>query len=401
MQEVPDTKENAESIHLLKNPQELEKMFQIGQLMTLEQLRPVAPEAWRSLLLLASERQLASVALIEHWSRNIKEEQLKKMGLNREELKLMINFGGLFGKYIDHAYIKQIEFHDQPGGMEKTKLGSKKGAEFLYDLYRQDKGEAVDLVPYSEMFPQEFEKIAKYLLVLKNKVEKLVAEKKLPAKYDKLPQYLASVSETYGSKETDLKKAYKLWTGLNAQCSELAQDGCPVMLVTQECQGVHENKTDIELRYGQRTERALKMEKWFNKVRDYAQEYLNKIRDPKKEEFEIPKVLLNFQPFAFGPNLHFFTTAESGDEIILTHTNAVEDVANFIEMPLAEKVLGKIDVSEKKYRQGALISTAMHEIGHTVMSNEDDEIRKRLGKDSSAWILEELKAETVGLKLSL
>lgn len=395
---VPETKENLESIRLLKNPQELEKMFQIGQLMTLEQLRPVAPEAWRSLLLLASERQLASVALIEHWSRNIKEEQLKKMGMNREELKLMINFGALFGKYIDHAYIKQIEFHDQPGGMEKTKLGSKKGAEFLYDLYRKDKGEEIDLVPYSKMFPQEFEKITKYLMVLKNKVEKLVAEKKVPASYEKLAPYLQSVAETYGSTETNPPKALDLWTGLNAQCSELAQEGCPVMLITQECQGVHENKTDIELRYGQRTERAMKMEKWFNKVRDYAQVYLNK-KLGSQPKYDIPKVLLNFQPFAFGPNLHFFTTAESGEKIILAHTNAVEDVANYIEMPLAEKILGKIEVSEKKYRQGALISTAMHEIGHNIITSDSDEIRKRLGKDSSAWILEELKAETVGLKL--
>ena len=398
LQQVPKTKENLEAIRLLENPEELEKMFQIGQLMTLEQIRPVAPEAWRSLLLLASERQLASVALIEHWSRNIKPDLLKKMGLNQEELKLMIKFGALFGKYIDHAYIKQVELHDQPGGMAKTKLGSKKGAEFLYDFYRKDKGEAIDLEPYSQVFPQEFEKIVKYLKVLKNNVEQLVEAKKLPAKYDKLPPYLESVANTYGSKETDLKKAYKLWTGLNGQCSELAQEGCPVMLVTQECQGVHENKTDIELRYGLRTPRALKMEKWFNSLRDSAQGFLNKIRDPKKEKFAIPKVLLNFQPFAFGPNLHFFTTAESGDEIILVHTNAVEDVANYIELPLARKILGKIDISEKKYRQAALISAAGHEIGHAVMSNEDEAIRKRLGKDSRAWVLEELKAETVGMK---
>lgn len=399
LKQVPENEENMEAIRLLKNPKELERMFQVGQLMVLEQLRTVAPKAWRSLLLLASERQLAAVALIEHWSRKIKPQQLEKMGINREELRLMVNFSALFGKYVDHAYIKQIEFHDQPGNMAKTKLGSKKGAEFLYDIYRKGKGDEIDLVPYSKMFPHEFDRIVKYLRMLKDKVAKLVVNKKLPSKYAKLPQYLEAVADVYGSTETKPKKAYDIWTGLNVQCTNLAEAGCPVMLLTQECQGVHENKTDIELRYGQRTERALKMEKWFNNVRNYAQVFLDKISDSKKKGYQIPKALLNFQPFAFGPNLHFFTTAESGDEIILVHTNAVEDIANYIDMPLAKKFLGKSDLSEKKFRQSALISAGMHEIGHTIISNEDEAIRKRLGKDSRAWVLEELKAESVGMKL--
>ncbi len=397
---VPVNKENKELLAVLSDPEKVEKALTMRQLGILEKIRPILPEAWRSLVMLSSERQLASVVLLNHWYKELPDTEIEKLGINKEELHLMLNFAGILGKYIDHAYLKQIELADLPGGSSATKLGEEEGSIYIYDLYRRKEKGDIELKPYSDVFPLEWPRLVTRIKVLAQNVSRLLEQNKLSSKYQGLPEYLLQMAKVYGSKELDLKKLDDAWTELYELSDQLVEDGCPVMLIAQGTAIVagDANKVDAEIRLSFRTPEALEIEKQFGNIRNIAQTFLNKARGSKREHVEIPKPRFSFQPYAFGPNLAFFATAESNEKIILAHTNAMQEVALMQEKPLAEKILGK-KLNDKEYRQAALTCTVAHEIGHTFMDKEEDEVKDRIGTDSQSWILEELKAETIGLKL--
>lgn len=398
--EVPANKANQELLAVLSDPEKVERALNLMQLGILEKIRPILPEAWRSLVLLSSERQLAAVVLVNHWSKQMPEREFKKMGLNKEEFNLIQNFSGILGKYVDHAYVKQIELADQPGGSQPTKLGEQEGSIYIYDVYKKKEKDDIDLKSYADVFPLEWPRLVKRLEALSKRVSQLLEQKKLPAKYRSLPGYLSQMAEMYGSQEKNLKKLDDMWTELYKLSDQLVEDGCPIMLIAQGSASVagEANKVDAEIRLGFRTPEALSIEKQFGNIRDVAQAYLNKARGSKREHVEIPQPRFSFQPYAFGSNLAFFATAESNEEVILAHTNAMTQVALMQEKPLAEKVLGK-KLNDQEYRQASLSLTVAHEIGHTFMDKEEDEVVAKIGTDSKSWILEELKAETVGLKI--
>jgi len=52
-----------------------------------------------------------------------------------------------------------------------------------------------------------------------------------------------------------------------------------------------------------------------------------------------------------------------------------------------------------KYLEATIWDTASHEFGHGVMATEDEVVGQHLGISPEADIVEELKAETVGMRL--
>jgi len=233
-----DNPETRAAFDLLNNPEEFSKNFSLRQFGVLETLRAVNPRAWRTLVVASSERQLASIAIMEHWLKNGDNENLKticeKISLSPEELKLFVDTAAILGKYVDHAYVKQIELADSPGGSAETKLGEEDGAQYLYDLYKNPKSEDIDIKTYSDIFP---------------------------------------------------------------------------------------------------------------------------------------------------------------------YTNAVSEVASANEVPLINKIFNENIIDVNEYSKAAVTETILHETGHNVLDYEDKKISKRIGKSFETGILEELKAETVGMKI--
>ena len=397
---IPETEENEEIIRLLSDPAELESALRRQQFDTLESLRGIAPEAWRSLVMLSSERQLASVVLLRHWEKDLPAADLEKMGITREELDLFIDLAGILGKYIDHAYVKQIELADAPGGSTKTKLTGKTGAGYLYDPYRSPETDEIDVKPYVEVFGFEWPRLVRRFEALAESIEKQVAAQQLPESYAGLPQYLRRMSAVYGSNNLTPKKLNDEWEALSAACRELALGGCPVMLVPQACEIVagDASKVDVELRLGFRTKEDEAKEKIFEPIRQAAMEINQANRPALKRDPKVPPLILNHQPFAFGPNLYMFTPAESTEETILTHTNALEAMATAEEMPAVGKILG-FTPDAKRYGEAALLEAGLHENSHRVLSDEDEAVKKRIGRGNDANVLEELKAETIAAKL--
>jgi len=397
--------EQQAALELLNNPEELKDSFSLRQFGVLETLRSVNPEAWRSLVLASSERQLASVAVLDHWLKTGTPEQLegicKKIGLSLPELRLFVDLAAILGKYIDQAYVKQIELADSPGGSAETKLKDDEGAQYLYDLYKAPGSEEIDAKTYAEIFPFEWGKIKSRLQALAEKTKLANESAQLPPVYRRFADYLEEMAAVYGSTSISPEVLDKKWDELYAAANKLNEQGCPIMLIPQGCSSVagEAEKVDVEMRLGIKTEKSREQAEKFQPFIQIAQDLIDRQQANLAEEYKVPEVVLNYQPWAFGPNLHWLTRGESEDSFILSHTNAVAEVAVVREKPLLEKTFPQENINEVDYSRAATTETGLHEIGHSILSASDRNIQKKIGTSFAASILEELKADTVSFKI--
>jgi hypothetical protein len=397
---------------LLQRPAKLEETLRIQQIGALETIREEQPEAWQTLVMVSSERQLAVLALVRHWTKEqLSDAQIEKMGINRDELELFLDAAGILGKYIDHAYVKQIEIADIPGGQDTTPLDIQHkrktgedelgGAECLYD-YRVVPGgrqrSVIKIKTYSEVFPFEWPKIVSRIEMLAKRTSGLLEQGRLPESYQGLPEYLSHVAGLYGS---DVKRPGELeeaWGELYQSGSELAEKGCPLMLIAQGTPGVagEADKVDVELRFGLQTRETKAAQGTVKKFGKFACQLNKQYADSLDELPPAQKIVLNIQPLAFGPNLYCVTRGETSETKVVIHTNPVVDMAMMKELPLLEKLklIGLTDA--ESYKIAALIETILHEFGHTVMPTEDKQIEKRIGDNDA---IDELKADAVGMLL--
>ncbi|MFA5270187.1 MAG: hypothetical protein WC400_01060 [Patescibacteria group bacterium] len=396
---------------LLSDPAKLEQTLRIQQFGALEVIRKDQPEAWRTLVTVSSERQLAILALVRHWAKEqLTDGQIKKMGVGRDELELLLDAAGILGKYIDHAYVKQIEIADIPGGQERTPLDIRHkqktgedalgGAEYLYDYRIVPEGKVnsvIQVKTYSEVFPFEWPKIVARMGALADRVEKLLEQDKLPVSYQGLPGYLRHMAELYGSDVQVAEGLDDLWEELYEEGSKLAGRGCPLMLIAQGNTGSGEaDKVDVEIRFGIQTQETKEAQRQFGKFGKIARSISRQYADSLDELPSAQKLVLNIQPLAFGPNLYWMTRGETIETKVVSHTNPVIDMALMKELPLLEKIKLIGDADGEWYKMAALTETVLHEFGHTVMPTEDDQIGKRIGDNDA---LDELKADAVGMLL--
>jgi len=397
---------------LLQNPGKLEQALSIQQFGALEVIREEQPEAWRTLVMVSSERQLAILALVRHWTKEqLTDEQIGRMGVGRDELELLLDAAGILGKYIDHAYVKQIEIADITGGQDRTPLDIRHkqktgedelgGAEYLYDYRIVPEGKVnsvIQVKTYSKVFPFEWPKIVARMEALADRVEKLLEQDKLPVSYQGLPGYLRHVAELYGSDIHTYEGLDDLWNELYDEGAELAEKGCPLMLIAQGTPGVagDADKVDVELRFGLQTRETMvaqhELMKYGRIARGLNKQYVDSLDELPASQ----KLVLNIQPLAFGPNLHWMTRGDTSETSVASHVNAVVDMAIMKELPL----LGKIKLVDSAdgdwYKIAAMTETVLHEFGHTVMPTEDDKVEKRIGDNDA---LDELKADAMGMFL--
>ncbi|MFA6146154.1 MAG: hypothetical protein WC697_02385 [Patescibacteria group bacterium] len=398
---IPENKEYKEIKKILSDPDKLDENLALKQFEILEPLREIIPEAWRTLVLASSEQQLAAIVLSREWSKKLTDENFSKMGINKSELDLFLDAAGILGKYFDQAYVKQIELADAPGGKEETSLKNIDGAERVYDIYNSKKDKGIDLKPYCDVFPFEWPKIVSRFQVLADKTDQLLQEGKIPETYKNLPAYFKNLADVYGSDNIDIKELNKKWEKLSRQGMELSESGCPIMLLSQGAASVtgDAGKVDVEIRLGFKTKETIKLEKIFEEFQNIAQKMVNDNQDKLEKPYKVPKMVLNIQPFAFGPNLYSMTQGESGDGTMVSHINTIREATHFKDLPLLKKIFPSIDINPDQYERAAVIETVAHEFGHTILSEEDDKVLKRVGTRTVTEILNESKAETMGMNV--
>jgi hypothetical protein len=406
---VPDQEDTSEIRKELQDATGLEEKMRIRQFGVLEDVRNFAPDVWRELLLLSAERQMAAIELARHWTNELadddKDALSKKFGLgNFAEVDLFLDVASLTGKYIDHAYLKQVELADMPGGKTPTVLTGKKGARRIYEL-PTDKENKFDFKTFSEVLPFEWPQLVKNLKVLEQKVQDLLGDGTLGKEYELLPAYLAKMATAYGSISKNIKTLPALWLDLLASSSKLAESGCPIMLVPQDNPGVagKAKKIDAEIRLGLRTKEIKAMESKLAMYRSLANQMSAKYEPylEKGKKYEIPTAQLNYQPYAYGPNLYWMTQGESGEQSVVSHVNAMTEVAEGNIIPMMKKVFGET-IDKDSFNSAYILSTVRHEFGHAIIPIGDKKVMERVGvSNNDTAVISELKADTFDSKLLL
>ncbi len=400
--------EAAKLVVILENEAVLGEKFRIRQFGALEPMRTFLPEEWRELLLMSAERQMAEVTVQRNWLRSLKKdanasEIIKKWGFDSvNEIDLLVDMAAELGKFVDHAFIKQTEMADAPGGSAESTLGTQDGAKYIYDVQRDPKSDEVTHLPYIEVFPYEFGALEKKMQTLANRVEAEVKAGKLGAVYDKFAAYLRAVGEQFGSRKTDPKPLSVEWINLQKMMVALAEAGCPLMIVPQDNPGVagDAEKVDVELRLGFISKENREIEPIIDYFRALADKKLQSNQAFFDKETHVPKLITNYQTVAYAPNLSWMTRGEDGRERILAHNNAVLDVTTTMALPALRSVLHD-EITEAEFDRASILDNALHELGHqfTPKARYDTKVKGRLGSGSHTRAIEEMKADTGNMKL--
>ncbi|MFA6467151.1 MAG: hypothetical protein WCV71_04805 [Patescibacteria group bacterium] len=392
--------ENPEIIAMLSEPDKLELALSQQRLSILSPLREILPEAWETLSILSSERQLAKIALSRQWIKTMPEESFSQMGISREEFLLQNDLASLAGKLIDHGYIKQDQLDKSITADSNDEASeAEAGRKYVYSLPTKDSESTP--ASFNEVLPFELGRFKNDLTALATKVEKLIDEKKLPETYQELPNYLRLLAETYNSSEKDPAKLYLQWQKLYETNSKLLASGCPLVINPQEDDPF--TVVGLEMRLGFRSQELQSLEQQSTPYIEKAYQLNEQAKSenpaviassPQKNA-----IFLNNQSFAFGPNLQSQTMAESYHGQMFIHANAVENTARQSELPLLKKIL-KRDINDREYIQSAILETTRHETAHSILASEDEAVIQRIGESSETDIVEELKAETLGMALA-
>ncbi|MFA5827908.1 MAG: hypothetical protein WC841_00900 [Candidatus Shapirobacteria bacterium] len=397
---------------LLLDAGQLETKLRIRQFGSLESIKSTNPEIWRCLILTSSERQSAGLTLVRHWLKAVPEEQMSQFGMSKNELNLFLDIAGVVGKYIDHAYIKQIELAGAPGGSSVSPNRNIKGAEFLYDVNGKDG----PILPFIDVFPEELTRLVDGIKMLADKTELMVDSGQLPAdKYQGAADYLRQFADVYAStntrskvnddpEELEEKEVAGEYERLIEKGFRLLSSGCPIALIPQgtPSHAGEAYKVDLEIRLASRTEETQKIDDELKELVPHAQTLVDSHIDILDKPYRLPDQIITFQPFAFGPNTFWYTrgdsiaTSEGG--AIITHSNAVEDVAKTQNLPVLGRVFN-YHPDSAEYSKAEIVETVAHEIAHCVMGTDDKNVNERIGQLSESEIVEELKAETVAMKL--
>lgn len=386
---------------ILSNDKIFEEKLRFFQLGPLEPLRTIAPEAWYQLLLASSERQLAQIVLLNHWVKKDPEKLPRSMGMTPEEVQLVLDMGNI-GKFVNMAFLKQTELADTTGGSEAsgTELGSALGGNRLYEVYEKETDEQPQVKTYGEMFKGEWGRLVGHMNRLSEKVKLLLEQGKIPASYKGLPAHLKKLAEVYGSDEKDPEKLTALWDEVDKSCRELGESGCPVSVIGQACAGVagEANKADIEVRVGLKDRKAEAFEKTMQGFHESAQGVLEPKEAALAKPVKIPVPQVNRQLFFFGTNMAWETPADTREEATNIHYNTITK-EGMVMKPVLDKVFPESQVSKEAYKKAFVLDTALHELGHGILSSDDTNMTERIGTTDEAGILEELKAETLSLHI--
>jgi len=388
----------------------------------LEELRVALPEAWDTLLALASERQLQAQLLLRHWAQNFPSGEEERLDFTAAELQLFLDCS-LLQKFMDHAYAKQRWLADRPGGTRATKLGRtpamQADAQWIYevipsgsDQYRYALDESDDRQTetrgFGAMFPFEWPHMTKKVQWLAEQTSKQVASGALPPHYRDFVSYLRKmhtffVAQEHAGAHADPRELGRLMAEAFQEGVTAYRNGCrvvPVMEATPSVAG-DANKQDIGMRFGIVTAELQRHAIEFQQSQSVALErYQHFLRDQSSVLLSSPPsvapVLPSLEMMGSGFNLHFRVGGTNDLGRADVHPNFIRDEAREEKEQLEALFPEMQVVSQEAYQDEALRHYANHEQGHSLFPFEDPSVCARTGYGEHAeeiWILEELKAE--------
>lgn len=388
-------------VEVLNNPRALETKISIRQFSDLDILRAVHPEAWYTLVRASMERQNAELAVLSRWSDRIAPSVFERLGTTKDGFYFAVELAQRTGPLVNETFMQQMMMADVSDDVVITAHTTALGAEHVYEVRRAD-GEIM-LVPYIDMFPNTWPKLVKELRLMRDKIPALIEQKKVPSTYAALSVYLDVIAKTYESKETDFTKLNTLWNTLDEVTERYRRSGCPIGLCTQDYAYVSgpAAKVDAELGVSIETPKTKAYEYMMTPYQKIAERLADRYRGALAKPNEPVNVQFQELFFGTGSNCFWRTQGESTDTMIDVYVDSAEDIARQVALPLYERIFDKrLDMrAQDSFVRHYVESLAVHELAHTVLSSIDAAVSARIGSGVGLNAVEELKADSVGMKI--
>lgn len=267
--------------------------------------------------------------------------------------------------------------------------------QFVYKL-SDDK-----ILAYADVFRFDYRRVGKNFKTLSQKVSSWVKDGTLPDSYRGHVDYLNLLARLYGEsldQDDSINAVGNRWMDAFGILSQIIDNGCPIVPIFQSTPAVAgERQVDNEFRIGV----VSPMSKIISELsRSFADKATKISSSLKNDHPQIRPPIDVFTIFTYGPNMFWEVRGEADPGITFLHHNSIEGVARVAELPLVKRLIDP-NIDTQKYVMAAVTETCRHETAHKVLSPEDDvEIRKALATSEQSDVLEEIKAETVGVKLA-
>lgn len=391
----------AHCIEILSDPEKLETKLAIRQFSDLDVLRTVHPEAWYTLVRASMERQNAELAVLSRFVDSIEPRVLERLGTTKDGFSFALELAQRTGPYVNETFMQQMMMADAAKKTKQVTPSSSLGAEHVYEMSATN-GE-ITRVPYIEMFPKTWPMLIQELSALRAKLPNLIAEKKVSLSYGALGVYLDAIIKAYASKETDFTKLNLLWNELDEATEVYRASGCPIGICTQDYAYVSgvAAKVDAELGVSIETPKTKAYEYMMRPYQKIAEglsvRYENALAKPSEQAH------VRFQELFFGTGSNSFwrTQGESTDTMIDVYVDSAEDIARHVALPLYERIFDtRLDLrGQDNFVRHYVESLAVHELAHTVIPSIDEAVSARVGTGIGLNAVEELKADSVGMKI--
>lgn len=401
---IPDISKDEKSAHVvdvLSKPHDTEAKMAIRQFSDLDTLRQTNPDVWYSLVRVSMARQNAELDVLSRWTDTLAPSMFERLGTTKDGFSLGIELAKITGPLVNETFLAQMMRADSAHGSDTTPHTGVLGAQYVYEV-KNDDG-SYTRVPYIDMFPDTWPLLVERLKALSEKTAKLVKEHRVPADYIELSRYLSLIAETYGSKETDFPKVYALWQKLEHATHAYLLSNCPITISTQEYSYVtgDSGKVDAELRIGLETPKTKAYEYMLMPYQRISQKMAQGYNQALSKPSMPIKVRFQEMVYGTGSNTFWRTQGQSNDKTIDVYIDSGEDVARHMVLPIYEKIFGKkLDArSVDTFIRNYVESLAVHELGHTVLSVNDEAIYSRTGSGMGSNVIEELKADVIGMNI--
>lgn len=384
----------------LKNSELFEKKMRIRQFSEMDSLRKTNPDAWYKIVRASMERQNAEIDMFVKAIEGMDESEFNGFGMNKQEVLLTCEIAQLVRDPINESFLRQMEIADKEGGSAKTPNSNNPDATYVWE---EQIGEEWKMMTYNEKFHPMYDSLVQSITALREKITGLLSDNKIREGYLELNNLLERNQRIFESKNPTISTQRELWKDMYNLYSQFSVADCPTNATTSSyayaCRDAH--KVDSEFRVGIKTNKTKELQDAVVPLQDIGFE-LAKQYDPhltlksKRITIQIADLILGA-----GSNTFWATQAEAGEGSIVGYLDVTDNVFKNMTLPFYEKVFGNKPSEAKREAliQDDYIMLFSHELGHTIVPSDDDAIAKRVGAGEGLNILEELKADTLSLKL--
>lgn len=373
----------------------MEKQLETRNFIDLEGLRDINPAIWKILVGLSMMRQQEEMILLEQWVQKMPSENFNDLNISQNQLQIALLIANRIGPLINQTYLKQIDLGFTDGLPLQNPGSEEDGASSIYEVLLGQK-RVYTKIPYRKMFPETWPLIAAEYRKIAAKTLELC-----PEDGQEFADYLLEIVKFYESEETDFDKLKAYWQEIELLQKSLQNSDWPIGLTAagHAAVGRSFNKDDANLVIGLKTKKTIELENKFGPYAEIAQKILYS-HDPKNSQ-QIKKALLYVLLAGMGSNPWWRNQGEA-DGQAFCFTNSVEALSTLGVSPTYQKLLNE-QMSEEEMQELLeimIMSTALHEIGHTLFKLEDEETANRVGYyNSYAETIEEIKADTTGIRI--